>query len=182
MCHRLWPRAGPFWGLLGIERLTGVFELGDLIECSCHNISNTVYSPIMTQLGRHGHITQKETTWEGGGQRVGNETALNFFVGLFLFFSWTPPFGVCFNHGIVFFPSYSFSVLLLLLGFLSDVLRFSGTCRMSLSTLALVCINAKKVSECFCFYALVTHGNSDFSGVLQQLRQRQSKCCLKRFV
>lgn len=49
------------WGLLGIERLIGVFELGDLIECSCHNISNTVYSPIMTQPGRDGHVTNKTT-------------------------------------------------------------------------------------------------------------------------
>lgn len=47
------------WELLGIERLIGVFELGDLIEYSCHNISNTVYSPIMTQLGHDGHITKK---------------------------------------------------------------------------------------------------------------------------
>lgn len=48
-----------FWELLGIERLIGVFELGDLIECSCHNISNTVYSPIMTLLGHDGQITKK---------------------------------------------------------------------------------------------------------------------------
>lgn len=54
----------PSWTLsepLGIERLIGVFELGDLIECSCHNISNTVHSPIMTQLGHDGHIPKKTT-------------------------------------------------------------------------------------------------------------------------
>lgn len=71
MCHRLWPRAGPS-ELLGIERLIGGSELGDLIECSCHNISNTVYSPLMTRLGHTGHIT-KNTRQETRGEEGGGE-------------------------------------------------------------------------------------------------------------
>lgn len=69
------------WELLGIERLTGVFELGDLIEFSCHNISNTVYSPIMTQLGHNGHITKKMTREE----KIEREVS-SLWSGLYSFF------------------------------------------------------------------------------------------------
>lgn len=67
------------WELLGIERLIGVFELGDLIECSCHNISNTVYSPIMTQLGHGGHITKKTTRGEKNERALPPLWSVHFF-------------------------------------------------------------------------------------------------------
>lgn len=77
------------WELLGIGRPTGVFELGDLIECSCHNISNTVYSPIMTQLGSDGTPPKKR---RGGAKRKSTWSAVKCLVFVFLFFTVQPPF------------------------------------------------------------------------------------------
>lgn len=93
------------WELLGIERLIGVFELGDLIECSCHNISNTVYSPIMTQLGHDGHITKKRR----GGT---NESALplQWSVPFFFFLTAEPPFATATLITVNYFSSSSFSL------------------------------------------------------------------------
>lgn len=114
------------WELLGIERLTGVFELGDLIECSCHNISNTVYSPIMTQLGHNGHITKKMTREE----KIEREVS-SLWSGLYSFFCHRH-----FNYGkLFFFPFFQLKYLRLLLGFLPASLKCCTelTCTMSLS-------------------------------------------------
>lgn len=94
------------WELLGIERLIGVFELGDLIECSCHNISNTVYSPIMTQLGHGGHITKKND--EGGKKWKSTSSAVkcSFF---FFFFTAETPFATATLITVNYFSSRSFS-------------------------------------------------------------------------
>lgn len=114
------------WELLGIERLTGVFELGDLIECSCHNISNTVYSPIMTQLGHNGHITKKMTRQE----KIEREVS-SLWSGLYSFFCHRH-----FNYGkLFFFPFFQLKYLRLLLGFLPASLKCCTelTCTMNLS-------------------------------------------------
>lgn len=79
------------WELLGIERLIGVFELGDLIECSCHNISNTVYSPIMTQLGHDGHITKKRREWWEKKNWKSTSSAVKWFVFLLRNLPLRPP-------------------------------------------------------------------------------------------
>lgn len=96
------------WELLGIERLIGVFELGDLIECSCHNISNTVYSPIMTQLGRDGHITKKDD--EGGEKKKMKEHFLccELFIFFFFFLTAEPPFATATLITVNYFSSRSF--------------------------------------------------------------------------
>lgn len=79
------------WELLGIERLIGVFELGDLIECSCHNISNTVLSPIMTQLGHNGHITKKRRGREKGKKEKEHFLCCEVARIIIFFFTTEPP-------------------------------------------------------------------------------------------
>lgn len=92
------------WELLGIERLIGVFELGDLIECSCHNISNTVYSPIMTQLCHDGHITKKTTRGKKKWKSI--SSAVKWFI---FFFPAEPPFATATLITENYFSSSSFS-------------------------------------------------------------------------
>ncbi len=117
------------WELLGIERLIGVFELGDLIECSCHNISNTVYSPIMTQLGHDGHITKKR---RGGKKWKSTSSAVKWLV----FLLGTSLCDRHFNYGkLFFFPFFQPKRLWFLLGFVpaSPKCCVALTCRMNLS-------------------------------------------------
>lgn len=119
------------WELLGIERLIRVFELGDLIECSCHNISNTVYSPIMTQLGHDGHITKKRR------REKKNERALpRLWSGSYFFYCGTSLSDRHFNYGkLFFFPFFQLKRLWFLLGFLpaSPKCCIALTCRVNLS-------------------------------------------------
>lgn len=120
------------WELLGIERLIGVFELGDLIECSCHNISNTVYSPIMTQLGHDGHITKKRL---GRKKRKRTSSAVKWFI----FFFHSCRSSLCdrhFNYGkLFFFPFFQLKCIWSLFWFLPASLKccIALTCRVNLS-------------------------------------------------
>lgn len=122
------------WELLGIERLIGVFELGDLIECSCHNISNTVYSPIMTQLGHGGHITKKTTRGEKNERALPPLWSVHFF--LFFFYCGNSLCDRHFNYGkLFFFPFFQLKRLWFLLGFVpaSPKCCTALTCRKNLS-------------------------------------------------